>query len=132
MRYKCSPYVIAVLDFKKLYIPGKNKYLLHKLKTNMKSHFLFAVCFTLISCKLTELWNDEDDSPSVILFCIFNVIYYIQLRYYLNSTKILRKYHVTVLKYPSKHTIKCYFGPNIQMYNKLELKNETKVVYNFM
>ena len=62
----------------------------------------------------------------------FKVIYYIQLYYCLNLTKILGKHHVTVLKCPTKHTIKCYFGPNTQMRKKLELKSETKVVYNFM
>ena len=98
----------------------------------MMSHVLFAVCFMLISRKLAELWNNEDDGPFVILFCFFKVIYYIQLYYCLNSTKILGKHHVTVLKCPTKHTIKCYFGPNTQMHKKLELKSETKVVYNFM
>ena len=95
----------------------------------MMSHFLSAVCLMLLSCKLTELWNDEDDGPSVILFCFFNVIYYIQLYHCLNSTKILGKHHVTVLKYPTKtHNKKVTFGPNTQMYDKLELKSETKVV----
>ena len=92
------------------------------------SQFLFAVCFTLISRKLAELRNDEDDGPSVIFFFYFvNVIYYIQLYYCLNSTTILGKHHVTVLKCPTKHTIKCYFRPNTQMYNKLELKCEKQV-----
>ena len=61
----------------------------------------------LISRKLVELWNDEDDGPSFIVLSLLDVIYYIQLYYCLQSTKILGKHHVTVLKYPTKHTIKC-------------------------